>query len=156
MTFTDTERAILRIVQDNIPETLTPFADIAREVGTSEQEVIDLLVRMRDSGAIRRFGASLRHQQTEWTHNVMVGWRVSDENIDAAGREAAQHPNVSHCYWRPSSVEDFPYTLFTMVHGRSDEECARTIETLASIHGLEECVQLKTEKELKKISMMYF
>ena len=32
--FTDTERAILRIVQFQLPDTLTPYADIAREVGT--------------------------------------------------------------------------------------------------------------------------
>ena len=31
--FTDTERAILRIVQFQLPDTLTPYADIAREVG---------------------------------------------------------------------------------------------------------------------------
>ena len=29
--FTDTERAILRIVQFQLPDTLTPYADIARE-----------------------------------------------------------------------------------------------------------------------------
>ena len=30
--FTDTERAILRIVQLQLPDTLSPDADIAREV----------------------------------------------------------------------------------------------------------------------------
>ena len=35
--FTDTERAILRFVQYQLPDTLTPYADIAREVGTDEE-----------------------------------------------------------------------------------------------------------------------
>ena len=46
--FTDTERAILRIVQFQLPDTLTPYADIAREVGTDEETVLNLLRRMKE------------------------------------------------------------------------------------------------------------
>ena len=60
--FTETERAILRIVQADLPDTLTPYADIARTVGCTEEEVLDLLSRLKQSGAIRRFGASIKHQ----------------------------------------------------------------------------------------------
>ena len=70
--FTDTERAILRIVQFQLPDTLTPYADIAREVGTDEETVLNLLRRMKEDGSIRRFGASIKHQKTGWTHNAMV------------------------------------------------------------------------------------
>ena len=45
--FTDTERAILRIVQFQLPDTLTPYADIAREVGTDEETVLNLLRRRK-------------------------------------------------------------------------------------------------------------
>ena len=50
--FTDTERAILRIVQFQLPDTLTPYADIAREVGTDEETVLNLLRRMKEDGSI--------------------------------------------------------------------------------------------------------
>ena len=70
--FTETERAILRIVQADLPDSLTPYADIARTVGCTEEEVLDLLSRLKQSGAIRRFGASIKHQKTGWTHNAMV------------------------------------------------------------------------------------
>ena len=76
--FTDTERAILRIVQSQLPDTLTPYADIAREVGTDEQTVLDLLRRLKESGAIRRFGASIKHQRTGWAYNAMVAWIVGE------------------------------------------------------------------------------
>ena len=75
--FTETERAILRIVQADLPDTLTPYADIARTVGCTEEEVLDLLSRLKQSGAIRRFGASIKHQKTGWNHNAMVGWKVA-------------------------------------------------------------------------------
>ena len=67
--FTDTERAILRIVQFQLPDTLTPYADIAREVGTDEETVLNLLRRMKEDGSIRRFGASIRPagRTTRWS-----------------------------------------------------------------------------------------
>ena len=74
MKFTDKEEAILRIVQKNLPDTLTPYADIAAATGTTEEEVIALLERLKESGAIRRFGASIKHQRTGWSHNAMVAW----------------------------------------------------------------------------------
>ena len=70
--FSEAERAVLRIVQADLPDTLTPYADIAREAGVSEAEVLELLTRLKASGAIRRFGASIKHQKTGWTHNAMV------------------------------------------------------------------------------------
>ena len=83
--FTDTERAILRIVQFQLPDTLTPYADIAREVGPDEETVLNLLRRMKEDGSIRRFGASIKHQRTGWKHNAMVAWIIDPALADEAG-----------------------------------------------------------------------
>ena len=154
--FTPGELAILRIVQSNLPDSLTPYADIAREAGVDEAEVIALLARLKQDGAIRRFGASIKHQKTGWTHNVMVAWRVDAAHADAAGELAKKYANISHCYYRPSAAPDWPYTFFTMVHGRSAEECRSVIEQLRRENVLGEYVALESLKELKKTSMTYF
>jgi DNA-binding Lrp family transcriptional regulator len=154
--FTPAELAVLRIVQSDLPDSLTPYADIARETGLGEAEVIALLTRLKKEGAIRRFGASIKHQKTGWTHNVMVAWRVDEALADAAGEIAAKNPNISHCYYRPSSAPDWPYTFFTMVHGRSAEECRDVIEKLRREKLLDEYAALESLEELKKISMTYF
>jgi DNA-binding Lrp family transcriptional regulator len=154
--FTPGELAVLRIAQSNLPDSLTPYADIAREAGVDEAEVIALLARLKDAGVIRRFGASIKHQKTGWTHNVMVAWRVDEALADAAGEAAAKHPNISHCYYRPSSAPDWPYAFFTMVHGRSAEECLAVIESLRRESVLDEYAALESLKELKKTSMTYF
>ena len=54
--FTPTQKDILRIVQADLPDSLTPYADIAREVGTSEEAVLELLRSLKEEGVIRRFG----------------------------------------------------------------------------------------------------
>ena len=154
--FTPAELTILRIAQDDLPDSLTPYADIARDAGVDEAEAIAFLARLKDEGAIRRFGASVKHQNTGWTHNVMAAWRVDEALADAAGEIAARHSNISHCYYRPSSAPDWPYTFFTMVHGRSAEECRQAIESLRRENVLGEYVELESLKELKKTSMRYF
>ena len=156
MDFTEKEQAILRIVQKNIPDSLTPFADIAEEVGASEEDVLSLLTRLKDAGAIRRFGASIKHQRTGWTHNAMVAWIVSPEDVDTAGAKAAEHPRISHCYYRPSPYPEWPYTFYTMIHGRSEQDCLDVIEYLRNNTILEQYEILTSIKELKKISMTYF
>lgn len=154
--FTEKERAILRSVQGDLPDSLTPYADIAHAVGARESEVLDLLRELRATGAIRRFGASLRHQRAGFAHNAMVAWIVRPEDADAAGEEAAGHHFVSHCYYRPSPAPDWPYELYTMIHGRTPDECREAIETLRVATGLREYAVLESLKEMKKTSMQYF
>ncbi len=154
--FTEKEQAILRIAQENLPDSATPYADIAKSVGASEEEVLTLLQKLKDDGAIRRFGASIKHQKTGWSFNAMVAWAVSEENADAFGDIAAKFENISHCYFRPSSAEDWPYTLYTMVHGHSEEECEQTINKLKAATGVEVCAALESIEEFKKTSMTYF
>lgn len=155
--FTQVERKILSIVQKNIPDSLTPYADIAKAVGTDEETVLNLLRSMKEDGSIRRFGASIKHQRAGFSHNAMVAWKVKDQaEADAAGEIAATHELISHCYYRPSSAADWPYEIFTMIHGRHPDEYLEVIDFLQKNTTLREYAVLHSIKELKKISMTYF
>ena len=156
MPFTEQEQAVLRAVQGDLPDTLTPFADIAAQAGLPEADVLALLARLCGDGTIRRFGASIKHQRTGWNANVMVVWQAAENEADAFGAAAAAHARVSHCYFRPSPAEDWPYTLYTMIHGRSREECLRTVDELRAAGLPPDYAMLDSLKELKKISMTYF
>lgn len=156
MDFTEKERKVLSIVQFSLPDTLTPYADIAKEAGLSEEEVIALLKRLKENGTIRRFGASIKHQKTGYNNNAMVAWKISEDKVDEAAQYAVKNPRISHCYYRPSSAPDWQYTLFTMIHGRTMQECYDVVEELRKNTCLDEYAVLESIKELKKISMTYF
>lgn len=154
--FSPEEQAVLRIVQGNLPDSLTPYADLAEQAGMTEAQVLDLLGRLKASGAIRRFGASIKHQKTGWTHNAMVAWKVMPDQVDDCGRKAAEHSHISHVYYRPSSAPDWPYEMYTMIHGRSEAECLGVVEDVRRATSLKEHAILRSLKELKKTSMTYF
>jgi DNA-binding Lrp family transcriptional regulator len=158
--FTTLEKAILAVVQDDLPLTPTPYADIAAQCDTDEQTVLALLQRLRSEGIIRRFGATLRHQRVGFVCNIMVAWAIpknmNSSARDAAGQILAAHPQVSHCFWRPSTAADWPYALYSMLHGRNDEECLSIVQSLSVRAGLTDYVCLSSLAEFKKTSMRYF
>jgi DNA-binding Lrp family transcriptional regulator len=149
------ERAVLRIVQDTLPDGARPFADIAQAVGVSEDEVLGLLRDFKATGRIRRFGATLRHQRAGYKFNAMAAWRADEAEADRLAAVMTARPEVSHCYKRLTYPE-WPYNLYAMIHGKSREQCLAVVEELKAATGLTDCLVLFSVQELKKTSMAYF
>jgi len=152
---TQIEKKIIHYIQDDIPLTEAPFAHIAEQVGISEEECISIIDNMKKQGIIRRFGATLRHQQAGYDSNVMVAWNIPEDKIDEAGAVFSSFRNVSHCYYRPSKG-DWPYNIYTMIHGKKLEENEQLAEKMSEISGMKDYILLPSIKELKKTSMSYF
>lgn len=153
--FTPTESAILRLAGGDLPDSATPYADIAAETGTDEATVLELLRELKEEGAIRRFGATLRHQKAGYSSNVMVAWNVPEDIVLGVGEKMAENSAVSHCYWRKPQ-KDWNYSMFTMVHGRTKEECLEAVRAMSEESGITDYALLYSLRELKKTSMKYF
>ncbi len=154
--FSKKEIDILKIIQDNIPDSPIPFQTIAEMVGTSEEKVIDFIIRLKRQGYIRRFGATLKHQVAGYDWNVMVAWKVEPEDhIREIEKKIISIPEITHCYLRETHP-DWPYNLYTMIHGTSEEECRKVIKRIEEETRIREYQLLFSDEELKKTSMQYF
>ena len=152
----DIDKDIMRCLQDSIPDTIRPYADIAEKVGLSENEVIEKIRLYKEKGWIRRYGATLRHQKAGFTANGMGVWPVPDESKrQELGEMMAEFREVSHCYERPS-FDDWPYHLFTMMHGESKDEVEEIAKKISEKVGIEDYFVLFSAREFKKSSMRYF
>ena len=78
-----------------------------------------------------------------------------DVEIERVGALMAGFRAVSHCYRRPS-YPDWPYNIFTMVHGKSAEECDQTLAAIAGKTGIRDHDALYSTKEYKKVRVRYF
>src|SRR4029453_1922231 len=67
--------------------------------------------------------------------NGMGVWKVPEGQIADIGPRMAAVRGVSHCYRRPT-YPDWPYSVFTMAHGRSKEECDAVLDGVAAVCGL--------------------
>ncbi|WP_320170863.1 Lrp/AsnC family transcriptional regulator [Maridesulfovibrio sp.] len=154
--FTELEQDILALAGANLSDSATPYADIAEQVGCSEEAVLELLSRLKEDRIIRRFGATLRHQKAGYGANAMVAWRVEeDQEPEKIGEIMASRPEISHCYLR-RTYEDWPYNLYTMIHGKGPDDCKKVVGELIEQTGIKDHCILRSLKELKKTSMVYF
>ncbi|WFS62554.1 Lrp/AsnC family transcriptional regulator [Pseudodesulfovibrio thermohalotolerans] len=153
--FTETEERILALAGGDLPDTERPFKTIADAVGVTEQEVIDLIGDLKDRKIIRRFGATLRHQKAGYGHNAMVAWRVPAERTDEVGGIFAARPEISHCYVRRTYPE-WTYNVYTMIHGERPGHTDEVVAELEKTVGIDDHCTLRSLKELKKTSMVYF
>ncbi len=153
--FTKIEERILALAGNNLSQGPQPFKDIAAKVGCSEEKVLELVNRLKEEKIIRRFGATLRHQKAGYGHNAMVAWIVGDKDVDKMGEMMAARPEISHCY-RRCTYPEWPYDLYTMIHGKNLGDSSKLAAQLSEETGLKDYIILNSIRELKKSSMRYF
>ncbi len=153
--FSEQEKQLVRLLQESIPLTRRPFADLAAQAGMEPEAVLARVKEWKRSGAIRRFGAMVRHQRLGYTANAMSAWDVPDERAEEVGQALAAAKEVSHCYQRPRA-EKWDFNMFAMIHGASREECEQVAARLSVEVGIDNYGLLFSSREFKKISMKYF
>jgi len=151
----DLEIATIRVVQEDLPLVERPFAAQADIIGCTEQDVLDTLGSFKDRKLMRRFAAVMNHRSAGYKANAMGVWAVPEEQLEAIGPRMASFARVSHCYRRPV-YDDWPYSVFTMVHGMNARECEETIAAIRDETGIDEYTLLWSVKEYKKTRLRYF
>jgi len=149
------EKRVIASIQGDMPVVKRPYREIAEKLDIDEQQLLDVLEDLVRRGVIRRFGATLRHQKSGFRANAMTAWCVDEARIDEVGAIMASFKQVSHCYRRDPTPE-WQYNLYTMIHGRSEDDCRRTAEQMAKKADVDTYALLFSRRELKKTSMIYF
>jgi siroheme decarboxylase len=147
--------AVIRALQGDMPVIEEPFAPAAEKLQIGQQELLDHLAAMQERGLLRRVAAILYHRRAGFSANGMGVWKVPDERILDVGCRMAAVRGISHCYQRPT-YPDWPYSVFTMAHGRSKEECDAVLAAIAEQTGISERATLYSSTEFKKIRLLYF
>ncbi|HEU4702793.1 MAG TPA: Lrp/AsnC family transcriptional regulator [Conexibacter sp.] len=153
--YDDFDVAVIRALQGDMPVIPEPYAPAAAELGIPQERFLDHLAGMQERGLLRRVAAILYHRRAGFSANGMGVWKVPDEQILDVGRRMAAVRGISHCYQRPT-YEDWPYSVFTMAHGRSKQECDAILDAIADMTGIEERATLYSSTEFKKIRLLYF
>jgi DNA-binding Lrp family transcriptional regulator len=155
--YDDRDIAVIKALQGPMRATDRPYDEAAAEVGMSTDDLLSHLEGMTERKILRRVAAILFHRRAGFSANGMGVWRVPEEKIMETGARMASVRGVSHCYQRPT-YEDWPYSVFTMAHGRSKEECDAILDGIADEHGLHDSDRavLYSSTEFKKIRLHYF
>ncbi len=146
---------VIKALQGDMPVVAEPYAPAAAKLGLDQEPFLDHLAGMQERGLLRRVAAILYHRRAGFSANGMGVWKVPEPDIYGIGRKMAAVRGISHCYQRPTYA-DWPYSVFTMAHGRSKEECDAILDSISEMTGIEERATLYSSTEFKKIRLLYF
>lgn len=150
----DIERRILAVLQGGFPRSETPYKDMAELVGIDTKQLLAVLDDWKREGKLRRIGSIVDHFKIGISGGAMVAWRVEPERVEQVGTKLAGFKEVTHAYER-KIAENWPFNLYTMVHGADIHEVEQTIERMSQAAGVSDYRILATKKELKKVSPTY-
>ena len=149
------DKAVIRASQGDMPVIPEPYAPAAERLEIAQEQLLDHLERMHERRLLRRVAAILYHRRAGFSANGMGVWKVPDERIMELGPRMAAFRGISHCYQRPTYA-DWPYSVFTMAHGRSKEECDAILDSIAADTEITDRATLYSSTEFKKIRLLYF
>ncbi len=153
--YDERDRDVIRATQGDMPVISEPYAPAAARLSMDTEALLEHMQGMRERGLLRRVAAILYHRRAGFSANGMGVWKVSPGQIAELGPRMASFRGISHCYERPT-YEDWPYSVFTMAHGRSKEECDAVLDAIAEQTGIHERATLYSSTEFKKIRLLYF
>ena len=149
------DRKVIQELQRDIEITSRPFAKMAQRLSLSEEALLDKARGYKDKGVMRRYGAVLDHRKAGFRANGMGCWVVPPQQVERVGHVMASFPQVSHCYQRPT-YPDWPYNLFTMIHGHNRAEVEAIARHMSQETGIGDYTLLYSTKEYKKKRVEYF
>ncbi len=150
----DIEIKVLTVLQEGFAGGRYPYKDMAERAGMDTEKFLAVLQDWKEQGKIRRIGAIVNHIKLGLLGGAIVAWQVEPERIEEVGNILAGFKEVSHAYER-QTAENWPYNIYTMVHGADNREVEHTVEKMSRACGISTYKILVTEKELKKAPPTY-
>ena len=139
----DIDRAILNRIQSNFPITPYPYLSIADELGLSERDVLNRIVRLKEKGIIRRIGGNFVPEKLGFVSTLCAA-RVPDDKIDSFAGEVNRYPGVTHNYQRNNN-----YNIWFTFIAPSMEEIDANLEKISQKTGITDIINLPATKVFK-------
>ena len=152
---TEKEIHFIRVLQEDMPVESKPYRAMAEQLGMTQDGLFEMAGRFVEEGKLRRMAAVLNHRKAGFVANAMGVWEIPPGKIAEVGAQMGSFSAVSHCYERPV-YPDWPYSIFTMVHGRDKQACDKILESLSQTTGITRYEALFSTKEYKKTRLKYF
>ncbi len=148
------EAAVLTVLQEPLEITGNLWDLPAEKIGIGRDDLLSTAGHLKGEGVIKRISAVVRHYRIGFNGNGMACFNLPPSDVLSAGERLAAYPEVSHCYQR-ARYGRWPYSLYAMVHKRTQEECRRLVETMAKEIGCGDWRLLFSDREYKKERVKY-
>ena len=115
--FSTLEKRLLNDFQHDLPLSPTPYADIAQQLGVTEDEVMVTIDSLQQSGVISRIGPVFTPNRIGVS--TLAAMSIPDDEVECVARIISAFPEVNHNYQR-----EHAFNLWFVVTASSEEHLA--------------------------------
>ena len=112
--FSALEKHVLNDFQQDLPLSATPFADMAQQLGVSEDEILSTVSKLQDDGLISRVGPVFTPNRIGVS--TLAAMSIPEAELECVARIISAFPEVNHNYER-----DHAFNLWFVVTASSEE-----------------------------------
>ena len=138
------DRTLLNAVQKELPLVERPFAALAEQIGTTEDDVLERLAIWRDEKRVIRQISAIFDTRKLGYRSMLVAQRIPADKLEEAAELVNQHPGVSHNYER-----DHEFNLWFTVATPPGMSLEAHVDALHNLTGAETTRMLPTLKMFK-------
>ena len=124
----EADKILLQILQDDFPLTTRPWDTLAKGLGTTTEDVMRRVKRLKEKGVIRRIGPVLETDRVGLTARTLVLMKVPPEKMEEVAGIVNGFKEVTHNYERDHEYNLW-FTLITPNQKRLKEALASIIDT---------------------------
>lgn len=152
---TPRELEAVRLLQNDLPPVPRPFEELARDAELSGDELLEVALQLRSEGRLRGLAAAVQPRGRAFSAQALVVWATAADRVRELAQTLASRPEIGRSWIRPTQP-GWPYSVFTILHGRSVDEYQALVFSLADELAIEEYALLFPVREYKKSRITYF
>ena len=152
---TPEEIEAVRLLQRDLPLQPRPFDELAATANMSGEQLLESARLFAKRQQLRQFTGVLDLKKPSFSATTMGVWIVPENGLEDFGGKLTPIKAVSQSYVRPV-YNDWPYNVFTTVHGRSVDECESVLSEIERATGIKERNALYPTRELKRVRIPLF
>lgn len=126
------DRQLMNLVQSNFPLAEQPYQAMAEELGTTEDDVLARMKRLKKANIVRQVGAIFDTRRLGYKTCLVAFRYATPQLLEKGARRINEHPGVSHNYERDGYFNLW-FTLAVPPH----QELDSVIERMAEETGAE-------------------
>ena len=137
------DKALLNLLQGDIPICSHPFAEMASRLGTNEETVLSRVRELKAAGFLRRIGTFFDSNRLGY-QGTLIALKVEPSELNTVAEAVNRYPGATHNYER----EDQYNLWFTLLTPNAECE-SNILAEIRSLRGVEDMLRLKANKKYK-------
>lgn len=137
------DRKILDLIQNDFPITSSPYTVIAKQVDSSEAEVLKRIRKLKDEKIIRRIGGIFDSPKLGY-HSVLVAAKVTKSRLEETVAILNRYTGITHNYQR-----EHEFNVWFTLTASSEMRLTELLEQIRQTTGIREMYPLPSLKKYK-------